>query len=801
LPAALAYLLTAALLLYLAHRWVQPLSRRAALALAALPLCVTGKALLLGRVYSGFDNAWSFPPLVRYRRDFGMAAPRNGMLSDLYCQIIPWQKAVRWAIAHGDWPLWNPFIHNGDILAAAAQPAPYLPLNVISYLLPLPAALTYLAAANLLCAALGAFLWARELGCREMAALLGALGWMAADAVVWWIGWPLGVATAVAPWVFLGVHRVVRSPGPRSAALLVAAFVWLLLAGHPETAAHVVLVALAYGVFALWALRRDLAWLRPAGWAVGAGATALLLCAIYLLPILDALPQSMEGVHRREHYAGTDRSVGAAEALRRMQSFVVPFRFGQAHRQLAADLPRSFELLSVYGGSLLIPLALHGLAASRRRERWFLAGMAAVCALAAASAPGVADAIARLPLFDVAINERLAFAAALAVAILAALGAEAWFERPSRRLVLAVVLWLGAAAVSVAACWPIMRAAGLSSGFLAERTAWLLAPLAVAAILIWPSSSRRLAGPALFALLLAQRTWELAGFYPALPASTFYPRVPPLEALPASEEPYRVTARWFAMPANVGALWELEDPRGYQALSFQRLVDTYPLWSGPKQVWFNRIEDLSRPFLQFLNVRYVLVDDPGVSPPSGWRRVRDERRLQLWEQRRVAPRAFVPAKIWSGASWREARDRMLLWDNFRRRVWIEPLESERRERDAPAPPIEISDNGKGRVEARADGTGYRLRADLKEPAWIATSITAWRGWRATANGERLPLAYANHAFVAIRAPAGRYDIELEYLPDSFVAGAWLSALTAGGLLAAALWRRRAQRRSTSMASP
>jgi hypothetical protein len=794
LPAALAYLLTAALLLYLTHRLVEPLSRRAALALAALPLCVTGKALLLGRVYSGFDNAWSFAPLARYRRDFEVAPPRNGLLSDLYCQIIPWQKAVRWAIAHGDWPLWNPFIRNGDILAAAAQPAPYLPANVVSYLLPLPAALTYLAAANLLFAAVGAFLWARTLGCREIAALVAALGWMAADAVVWWIGWPLGVATAIAPWIFLAVQRVVEAPGPRSATLLVAAFTWLLLAGHPETAAHVVLLALAYGVFALWPLRRAALWARPAGWAMAAGATALLLCAIYLLPILDALPQTVEGAHRMANYAGTDRSVDPAEALRRVQSFVVPFRFGQPHHKIAADMPPYFALLSIYGGSLLVPLALFALAASPRRERWFLAGMTAVCALAAASAPGVADALAALPLFEVTINERLAFGAALALALLAALGAEAWLERPTRRLALPALLWLGSAASLLVACWPIMRIGGLSSPFLVERAAWLLVPLAIAALLASLPVAWRVTLPALFLVLLAQRTWELAGFYPTLPASAFYPRVAPLDWLPPAEAPYRVAGRWYAMPANIGTMWELEDPRGYQALSFRRLVETYPLWSR-QQVWFNRIEDLSRPFLQFLNVRYALVDDPKQTPPAGWRRVRDERRLQIWEQRRVAPRAFVPGKVWTGASWPEALDRMGHWDNFRRRVWIEPLDA------APGSPIEVANNGKGRVEVRADGTGYRLSAELEEPAWIATSITAWRGWRATAGGKRLPLAYANHAFVAIQAPAGRYEIELEYLPDSFVAGAWLSALTAAALAAAALWRRRAQRRSTSMASP
>jgi hypothetical protein len=795
LLAVLAYVLTAALALFAAHRAVEPLSRRAALALAAMPLVVTGKALLLGRVFAPLDNAFSFPPLMRYRAEFGIGAPRNGMLSDLYCQIIPWHKAVRWALAHGDWPLWNPFIRNGDILAAAAQPAPYLPLNLVSYLLPLPAALTYLAAANLLLAALAAYLWARSLGCREGAALLGALGWMAADAVVWWIGWPLGVATAVAPWIFLGVDRVVSAPGARSAALLAAGFCWLLLAGHPETAAHVVLLAFAYGLFALWPWRRG-GWQRRTAWALAAGAAALLLCAIYLLPILEALPQTSERQDRESIWAAAERSLAPVESLRRLQSFVVPFRFGLAHAEVAADRPPHFDLLSIYAGSLLLPFAIHGLTASRRRERWFLAGMVLACALAAVAAPGVADLLARLPVFSLAINERLAFGAALGLALLAALGAESWCERPSRGVARAAAVWLVAAGTLFAASWPAMRGAGLSAAFLGARGAWLLAPLAAAALVAFrPRRPGRLLA-VLVAALVVQRAWELAGFYPALPERVFYPRVAPLDALPANESPYRVVGRWYAMPANIGTMWELEDPRGYQALSFRRLVETYPLWSTSQGVWFNRVDDLGRPFLRFLNVRYALVDEPQAKPPAGWRRVRKVKRLQLWEQPRAAPRAFLPAKIWTGGRWPEALRRMQTWDNFRRRAWIEPLAA------GPARPIEVSDNGRGTLEVRADGTGYRLSADMEARGWIVTSITAWRGWQAVAGGKRLPLAYANHAFLAIEAPPGRHDIRLIYRPASFVIGAWISAASLAGLGGAALARRRAQvRRSASMASP
>jgi len=32
--------------------------------------------------------------------------------------MIPWNQAVRHALAQGEWPLWNPLILWGDVLAA-----------------------------------------------------------------------------------------------------------------------------------------------------------------------------------------------------------------------------------------------------------------------------------------------------------------------------------------------------------------------------------------------------------------------------------------------------------------------------------------------------------------------------------------------------------------------------------------------------------------------------------------------------------------------------------------------------------
>src|SRR2546423_418231 len=159
------YIVTAAALLWLADRFVGPLSRGSAIVLFLLPLAFTGPALFSGRVIAPIDHPFNTEPLRSMRAQYGIGDPHNGIVTDVYCAIMPWRAAVQWSFAHGQWPLWNPFILCGDILAATAQPAPYSPFTLIACLLPIAQSFTFTAVLTFFVAGLGAFLFARELGC------------------------------------------------------------------------------------------------------------------------------------------------------------------------------------------------------------------------------------------------------------------------------------------------------------------------------------------------------------------------------------------------------------------------------------------------------------------------------------------------------------------------------------------------------------------------------------------------------------------------------------------------------------
>ncbi|HEX7191390.1 MAG TPA: hypothetical protein VF381_07440, partial [Thermoanaerobaculia bacterium] len=266
MAALILYLVTAGAILYAWHRALQPIPRAAVLALLLLPTLFTGRALFTGRVYNASDYGYLSRPLNDYANELGVQV-HNGVVSDAYTQMIPWQAAVRYSWSHHEWPLWNPFMLCGDILAGGMQAAPYDPLNVIGLLLPLDLSLTFEATMTFFLGALFAFAFARSLGIRDDSALFAAAAFMLSSAMAFTIGWaPHTRSWSLLPLVLFAVSRVVRE---QRVELLALALTLLVLAGHPETMLHVVALGIAWGVFEAIRLRRGA--IRGVVLACGAG--------------------------------------------------------------------------------------------------------------------------------------------------------------------------------------------------------------------------------------------------------------------------------------------------------------------------------------------------------------------------------------------------------------------------------------------------------------------------------------------------------------------------------------------------
>lgn len=772
------YVATAFALLLLCRRFVRPMSLAAAAILTLLPLAFTGDALLRGRAFGPFDHFYDTVPGTGLREAYGVGSPANGVLSDIYSQMIPWRKAVQWAIQHREWPLLNRFILSGDILAAAGQPAVYSPFTLIALLLPVELSFTYTASIAFFVAALSAFLFARELDCREGAALFGGVAWMSTGAITLFILWPLGFAWALFPFLLLAVRRVVIDASIAAAGTLVFAFVLLLFAGHPETALHAVFLAACYGVFLTVRRRRGL--IRPLLLATAAGVIALALSAIYLLPLLEAAPQSRDSQYRENMFRHQPRGVSLETTAARLAADALPF----LHLRQWRDARVGFiPIDSAAVGSLALAAALFALLRRRDAETWFFAAALLFCLLMRGEWTPLARLMQKLPLFDIAINERFSFGAAAFLSVLAACGVESLLRRGEWRLAAAV---FGALlAVIGAATWVIGH-----SSWLAEplppwgtyRVPAELIPLAVVVILLALKPPARVFVPALLGLILAQRVVSEGGAHSSLERRQAYPPIPLLEPLKEAKQPFRIIGHGRSFVPGTAALYELEDPRGYEAMTLAPYVATYDLWSIEQPVWFNRVDDLTRPFLSFLNVRYAITWDKE-EPPAGWRMVKEANSARLFENLNVIDRAFVPEVVRLGADEAAEVPEMMAAKDFRRVAWIE----------ANVPTHDRA-NGPGRVTIKPRKLGWTIHADMDGDGWVVVSQAAWKGWRAYVDDRRVKLQTANHAFLGVFVPKGRHRIKLVYLPDSFVRGRAITFATLAALAVLAIARIASGRR-------
>ncbi|MCU1229891.1 MAG: Bacterial rane protein YfhO [Acidobacteria bacterium] len=774
----LLYTVTAAVLLLLVRRFIAPLSNVTALVLFLIPFCLTGRALLTDSVYGPIDLPYITEPLARMRIPLGVPEWQNGTLSDLYAQMIPWRAAVRDSLRHGQWPIWNRFMLSGTLLAPAAQAAAYSPFTLLACILPVAKGLTYSATLTFFIAALGAFLFARDLGCRDSAAMIAAAGFAFSTPLAFFVLWAIGVSWSFLPFVLLGTRRCVREPSLRSATILMIAFTFLLLSGHPETSLHVVFLGAIYGVFELALRRREL--VRPIALAVGAGVVALMLCAIYVLPIVDAAPQTMEHQYRAGAWSQEPRGAKPAVVRARLLTDFFPMLHGLRFR---AEGVGYVPLDASSAGSVVLALALYGIWRARRKESWFFTGMLVFCLLARADWPPLSRALQKLPLFNLTINERFSFGAAFCFALLAALGVEELLRRGGDR---AFGCTLAATFVAIAAGIVLIDRAQLTNG---AQGSWMqythaaeLLLLGAAAIAAVMRPQLRLLAPLMLAAILGQRIVEAGHYYPTLPAAAAYPDIPILRSIRDSPELFRFAAMYHGLVPGTSTLYGLEDVRGYEAMTFSRYAATYDLWCIPQSVWFNRIDDATRPFLSFLNVRYVLTSSE-TPVPAGWRVIAEQRGARVIENPHVLPRAFLPRIVRLGAN---DGSRTLLEmgaaTDFSELAWF----------DTPLLPQDRA-NGNGELKVAREGNDFHIVADMKESGWVVLSEPAWEGWRVYIDDRRVHDYFANFAFVGFFVPQGHHDVRVVFLPRAFVVGRAVTFATLFALIAAAIIARRRQR--------
>lgn len=196
-------------------------------------------------------------------------------------------------MAHGNLPLWNPYIYGGIPYLGEFQSALLYPLNLIFLVLPLATAINWSFGLHVYLLGLAMYFWARQRGLLRPAAFIAGVTSMLGGAFYLHIyaGHLSNVcAMAWAPLVFLGIDAWLKRRHAGWIFLAAAAAAMQVYAGHPQYVYYTALTAGCYSLIYLIGIE------RPVNAALGLLAIyplAVLLSAAQLLPSLSATAETI----------------------------------------------------------------------------------------------------------------------------------------------------------------------------------------------------------------------------------------------------------------------------------------------------------------------------------------------------------------------------------------------------------------------------------------------------------------------------------------------------------------------------
>lgn len=217
-------------------------------------------------------------------------------------QFFPWRQIAIETLRGGHLPLWNPLVGNGAPLIANYQSALFYPPNWLMLLAPPDLAMGWLMAAHWLWAGVGMVYLSRALGLKPLGQAVAGLAFGVSQCLVARSGFlSINAAVAWMPWVILAGEQIANPkfqiPNPklhlRNGLWLTLCVALQLLAGHAQTAWYTLLL------LAVWVLWRPLtvhrfpsAVIRHSSFVIAFILLSFALAAVQLLPTAELLRES-----------------------------------------------------------------------------------------------------------------------------------------------------------------------------------------------------------------------------------------------------------------------------------------------------------------------------------------------------------------------------------------------------------------------------------------------------------------------------------------------------------------------------
>lgn len=725
----------------------------------------------------------------------------NGLLGDTVLQMLPWQEVVSDMFRHGHLPVWDQFSYSGTPLLANFQSAPFSIFTWIALPFTTPYGMGLAMLAKLWLAGVGMALFLRAMGARSLSAAVAGVVYAACSYMTVWLGWPNSSVAALAPWTFALAERYIVSGRAGALAGFALALAVEILAGHPETCAHMSLALTIYLLIRCAALgRRGIGLLLSLALSALLGASA---AAVQIIPFFEWI----QHIH-----AVASRTFLGAEQLppQELTSWLIPNGPGNPgidHSTLAGRPPNYNESTGFAGVGALV-LAAIGVVIPGNAGRARAVGLTAIVLLGAGTVYGpLTPVIGHLPVFNASANWRMTSIVCFGISALAGLGLDTLLRRPiatgSRvttfALFLGIVSLLGLAGAEVEL---LSMGAGVD-GLLPRGPAqyigfWLAVAVlsALAALAFTVAGLRPGRGRAAVAGFSALVVLEALLF-----AVPYNPHVAPTDVPPTSQALIwlqghagrrTVAATDSVLPPESATLYRLHDVSGYQA----GLIDPRQIlyWARADPGYnpaLSRDVSLVRPGVRWLaaaGVAYLVT--PGNQHARGTKGVYTGDGIAIAAVPGARPFSYAGAAI---APARDATQAL-------RAMAADPL----RVVAVEGTYCRTVQDSSARVVVRSrQAEEVRLEVTSHRATTVVVLQSMSPGWTAQVDGAPVPIQPADVLFQSVRVPRGHHTVVLRYGAPGLELGLLVTGLGLLGIILLALAppvrRRWARSRRTARA--
>jgi hypothetical protein len=700
-------------------------------------------------------------------------------------QFVPWRQFALQTLQQGHLPLWNPLLGMGTPLLANYQTALLYPPNFLIVLISPEWGHGLLVALHLIWAGLGMIFLARRLRLGALAQSIAGLSFGLSGYLIARGGFlSINATAAWLPWIILVVDNVAERAniqGMDGKTLkvglmlsLVLAFQWL--AGHAQTAWYTLILAFLWGGWRAIQIEKWKGLWRTVTRMLASVVLSFILSAVQLLPTAEYLSQS----HR---VASLDPEFAFTYSFWpwRLLSLLMPDLFGNPAVGDYWGYGNYWED-AIYIGVLPLLLALWaGIRGLRRRdELWGLSRFLVIFSVGALvlalgkNTPVFPFLFNHVPSFNLfQAPTRWNLILVFSMALLAAIGTEAWRAPTGRALYWTRLGTVGAAMVAISS-W-------LGSSLITSIEPSFTRAFTYAGLFLFIAGVLSLLGSRRFStswisvtglVVLVDLVIVGFGLNPSTDVGIFSGESHLVEMLGSEHRVY--------MPSNVE--YELKFNRTHRFDTFNMDLDwrTIRDMGLPNTPLLDSLPSANN-FDPILPDRYVRwMNEIETLPPS--------QRLKLLALMDVGWRASLDATTNSGIRYDEVPGarRVRLVPNAIQADSPEVALSQVLESDFdPSNTIILEETnravlpigtteGVAELKESADPGTELISVDTPSGSWLLLSDVWYPGWQAWIDDVETTIYRADYLFRAVWLPPGEHNVEFHFRPTLMAIGGGLS---------------------------